>query len=133
MFRQSLLSSAKAVPKMQARAYSKATIIGRLGAPPVEKTSANGKPYFHYPLAVSKPPKKNADGNPIRDTNWFTIFAFNPRFGEYASSMETGNLYMVEAEIDILTGEANADGFPTKEITLREITHRILDKKAKAE
>jgi hypothetical protein len=71
-------------PSLQIRTYSKATIVGRLGAVPIQRETANGKVYFtcvdlvanflalrlssadtnhpSYPIGVSKPPKRDASG-----------------------------------------------------------------------
>lgn len=42
---------------------SRATFVGRLGTAPEKSTTSAGQPYYKYPLAVSKPPKRDANGS----------------------------------------------------------------------
>jgi hypothetical protein len=76
----------------QTRAYSKGTILGRLGSAPSVHQSSNGKEFYmyvpspgtksvrngwltllRYNLAVNRPPKKDANGELLRDDNGFPV------------------------------------------------------------
>ncbi|ODN81837.1 hypothetical protein L202_02200 [Cryptococcus amylolentus CBS 6039] len=140
MFRQATTPALRATAsasKQQARSFvSKAQFIGRLGATPEKGTTAAGREYLRYALAVSKPPKRDAEGKvildeagyPARESSWFTLFSF--RQGNAAGSLENlaaGSLLYVEANIDTVSG-TNADGTPNKQYLFRETSHRVLSK-----
>ncbi|ODO09993.1 hypothetical protein I350_02217 [Cryptococcus amylolentus CBS 6273] len=157
MFRQATTPALRATAsasKQQARSFvSKAQFIGRLGATPEKGTTAAGREYLRYALAVSKPPKRDAEGSesplcpatkhspsrlfpgtkakfadPARESSWFTLFSF--RQGNAAGSLENlaaGSLLYVEANIDTVSG-TNADGTPNKQYLFRETSHRVLSK-----
>lgn len=60
-----------AAPAARAHAHarsfvSRATFVGRLGTAPEKSTTSAGQPYYKYPLAVSKPPKRDAEGSKSR-------------------------------------------------------------------
>ncbi|GFZ45029.1 hypothetical protein JCM24511_02755 [Saitozyma sp. JCM 24511] len=135
MFRP-VLPTLRAAANQHRTMYSKATIVGRLGAAPAAKEGANGKSYYIYSLASSKPPRRNAngeiilgeDGRPVRDTNWFSIFNFAENAAPGMDRLQAGDLVMVEASLDT-RALGGAEGEPVrKEIVLREINHRILDR-----
>ncbi|ODO05151.1 hypothetical protein L198_01839 [Cryptococcus wingfieldii CBS 7118] len=67
MFRQATTPALRATAsasKQQARSFvSKAQFIGRLGAAPEKGTTAAGKEYLRYTIAVSKPPRRDAEGS----------------------------------------------------------------------
>ncbi|RSH90973.1 hypothetical protein EHS25_010149 [Saitozyma podzolica] len=103
MFRP-VLPTLRAAANQHRTMYSKATIVGRLGAAPAAKEGANGKSYYIYSLASSKPPRRNAngeiilgeDGRPVRDTNWFSIFNFAENAAPGMDRLQAGDLVMVE-------------------------------------
>ncbi|WVQ73265.1 hypothetical protein IAR50_002833 [Cryptococcus sp. DSM 104548] len=140
MFRQSTLPALRATAsasKQQTRSFiSKAQFIGRLGAAPEKGTTANGKDYYKYALAVSKPPRRDAEGKvildesgyPVRESSWFTLFNF--REGVAAGSLENlpaGSLLYVEASIDSVTN-TGADGNPNKQYLFKETSHRVISR-----
>lgn len=63
MFRP-LARTAAPAARAHARSFvSRATFVGRLGTAPEKSTTSAGQPYYKYPLAVSKPPKRDAEGS----------------------------------------------------------------------
>lgn len=67
MFRPSLARTAAPLARAHARSFvSRATFVGRLGTAPEKSTTSAGQPYYKYPLAVSKPPKRDAEGSKSR-------------------------------------------------------------------
>ncbi|TYJ58613.1 hypothetical protein B9479_000824 [Cryptococcus floricola] len=140
MFRQATTPALRATAsasKQQARSFvSKAQFIGRLGATPEKGTTAAGKEYFRYTIAVNKPPRRDAEGKvildeagyPTRESSWFTLFNF--RDGPVTGNLENlaaGSLLYVEANIDTVSN-TNADGTPNKQYVFRETSHRVLSK-----
>ncbi|XAO21491.1 hypothetical protein I312_100242 [Cryptococcus bacillisporus CA1280] len=139
MFRPAIARPAASLARPLARTFvSRATFVGRLGTAPEKSTTSAGQPYYKYPLAVSKPPKRDADGKvildeggyPVRaDPSWFTIFNFNERAEARIESLVPGSLLYVEANIDTITSPAAADGAPgTKQYVFREVSHKVLSK-----
>ncbi|WVR06459.1 hypothetical protein IAU60_003490 [Kwoniella sp. DSM 27419] len=139
MFRSTALPSLRAMrAPLQARTFvSKAQLVGRLGAAPEKATTSSGQEYYRYALAVSKPPKKDAEGKlvldeqgyPVRDSSWFTVFNFNERNAEYLEKLQAGSLLYVEANIDTITSAPSEDGTPgVKQYVFRETSHRVLSK-----
>lgn len=64
MFRPAVARPAASLARAPARSFvSRATFVGRLGTAPEKSTTSAGQPYYKYPLAVSKPPKRDADGS----------------------------------------------------------------------
>ncbi|KAL7423062.1 hypothetical protein Q5752_002361 [Cryptotrichosporon argae] len=120
------------------RGYAKATLVGRLGAAPTELKAANGKVFFSYPLGVSKPPKRDANGElvkdehgyPVRDTNWFTIYNFEQNAAEYLPSLQPGTQMLVETTLD-QKSTPNEEGVNIKSIVLRELSHRVVSRPKK--
>ncbi|KIR68662.1 hypothetical protein I314_01085, partial [Cryptococcus bacillisporus CA1873] len=127
MFRPAIARPAASLARPLARTFvSRATFVGRLGTAPEKSTTTAGQPYYKYPLAVSKPPKRDADGSkspsppparpahhlqrssstkaavtsrtdPVRaDPSWFTIFNFNERAEARIESLVPGSLLYVE-------------------------------------
>ncbi|OWZ72501.1 hypothetical protein AYX14_02106 [Cryptococcus neoformans] len=138
MFRP-LARTAAPAARAHARSFvSRATFVGRLGTAPEKSTTSAGQPYYKYPLAVSKPPKRDAEGKvilaeggyPVRaDPSWFTIFNFNERAEARIESLVPGSLLYVEANIDTITSPAATDGSPgTKQYVFREVSHKVLSK-----
>ncbi|BEI83237.1 hypothetical protein CcaverHIS002_0311050 [Cutaneotrichosporon cavernicola] len=117
------------------RGYAKATLIGRLGGKPEVRQAGNGKNYVTYNLAVPKPPKRNEEGEVIRDengytvrdTNWFTIFNFRPTAAQYMANLEPGTQLMVEATLETRTTPTEAGN--VKDVLLREISHQVVSRK----
>lgn len=64
MFRPALARPAASLARAPTRSFvSRATFVGRLGTAPEKSTTSAGQPYYKYPLAVSKAPKRDADGS----------------------------------------------------------------------
>ncbi|OXH34302.1 hypothetical protein J008_02708 [Cryptococcus neoformans] len=138
MFRPLARTAAPAARAHTRSFVSRATFVGRLGTAPEKSTTSAGQPYYKYPLAVSKPPKRDAEGKvildeggyPVRaDPSWFTIFNFNERAEARIESLVPGSLLYVEANIDTITSPAATDGSPgTKQYVFREVSHKVLSK-----
>ncbi|WVQ83033.1 hypothetical protein IAT38_005171 [Cryptococcus sp. DSM 104549] len=131
------LRSARAQVQQTRSFVSKAQFVGRLGAAPERHSTQAGTSYFKYAIATNKPPKKDADGKlitdangyPVRETNWYTIFNFNDRQAEYLEKLVPGSLLFVEATIDVLTTPAAVEGEAgSKQYVFRESSHRVLSK-----
>lgn len=63
MFRPLARTAAPAARAHTRSFVSRATFVGRLGTAPEKSTTSAGQPYYKYPLAVSKPPKRDAEGS----------------------------------------------------------------------
>ncbi|OCF30435.1 hypothetical protein I317_07901 [Kwoniella heveanensis CBS 569] len=140
MFRSAAVPALRAAraPLNQTRSFvSKAQIVGRLGAAPEKGTTANGREFYRYSLAVTKPPKRDAEGKPVldeqgypvRESNWFTVFNFNERAAESVQKLQAGSLLYVEANIDTITNPPTAEGQPgNKSYVFRESSHKVLSR-----
>nr|ODN89844.1 hypothetical protein L204_06121 [Cryptococcus depauperatus CBS 7855] len=131
LFRTSTTSCrTAAIGLNQARTFmSKATFIGRLGQVPEKATTSNGIPYYRYALAVSKPPKRDAEGIPVRESSWFTIFSFNERAEASLQNLAPGTLLYVEANIDANVLPPTSEGAPpNKTYLFRESSHKVLSR-----
>ncbi|WVN90609.1 uncharacterized protein L203_105850 [Cryptococcus depauperatus CBS 7841] len=139
LFRTSTTSCrTAAIGLNQARTFmSKATFIGRLGQVPEKATTSNGIPYYRYALAVSKPPKRDAEGKviidesgfPVRESSWFTIFSFNERAEASLQNLAPGTLLYVEANIDANVLPPTSEGAPpNKTYLFRESSHKVLSR-----
>ncbi|WRT67912.1 uncharacterized protein IL334_004886 [Kwoniella shivajii] len=138
MFRSTALPSLKAirVPAQTRSFVSKAQLVGRLGAAPEKGTTSSGQEYFRYNLAVTKPPRKDAEGKPVldeqgypvRDSSWFTVFNFRERAAESLERLQPGSLLYVEAQIDTITTPPAGDQPGSKQYVFRENSHRVLSK-----
>ncbi|KIR57081.1 hypothetical protein I315_00242 [Cryptococcus gattii Ru294] len=83
MFRPAVARPAASLARPSARSFvSRATFVGRLGTAPEKSTTSAGQPYYKYPLAVSKPPKRDADGSkspPLSPAAPLTMCRGHPR------------------------------------------------------
>jgi len=68
------------------------SIMGRLGADPQMKETANGTPYLQFRFA------NNAFGDPEGSTSWFTATVWEGRCMKMAKSLKKGSLVEVEGD-----------------------------------
>ena len=68
------------------------SIMGRLGADPQMKETANGTPYLQFRFA------NNAFGDPEGSTAWFTATVWEGRCMKMAKSLKKGSLVEVEGD-----------------------------------
>ncbi|RXK42530.1 hypothetical protein M231_00084 [Tremella mesenterica] len=105
---------------------SRLTLIGRLGNDPVQRTTASGKPYYTYNVATAPgPPIKDESGALVNPpTSWHTVFAFNELSHPSISRLGKGSTVYVEADLEMRSAEAAADGAPVHDRAL--LRHRSL-------
>ncbi|KAI9634900.1 uncharacterized protein MKK02DRAFT_37776 [Dioszegia hungarica] len=139
MFRQSIAkvgSTFKSATAVPSRGFAKVTLVGRLGGEPTRKdiAGAEQREYYLYRVAVAKPPKKDAtgqllrgeDGNPIRDTDWFSVFNFRENAGAVMPNIHSGDLVLVEAT---LQNKTDSEG--RTENVLSQNSIKVLDRSNK--
>ncbi|KGB75021.3 hypothetical protein CNBG_0859 [Cryptococcus deuterogattii R265] len=138
MFRPALARPLRPSPAPPPAPSCPAPRLSGGSARPREEHHLRRPALLQVPLAVSKAPKRDADGKvildeggyPVRaDPSWFTIFNFNERAEARIESLVPGSLLYVEANIDTITSPAATDGSPgTKQYVFREVSHKVLSK-----
>ncbi|RSH88266.1 uncharacterized protein EHS24_000800 [Apiotrichum porosum] len=118
------LNALKAAP-IQSRGFAKATLIGRLGAVPEVRDSANGKKYVRYTIAVSRPPKRDENGEIVKGPDGFAVTDTDCSI-ESMPRIPTGSQLAVEA---VLETRQTAEG--VRDILLRDISHKVVNFKSK--
>lgn len=91
--------------------------MGRLGADPQEKATANGTPYLQFRLA------NNAFGDPEGSTSWFTATVWEGRCMKMAKALKKGSLVEVEGDYSDRIYTSNKTGAPEigRDITVTAI------------
>ncbi|KAK9449402.1 uncharacterized protein V1518DRAFT_415905 [Limtongia smithiae] len=109
--RATLRTSALAASRAATRPFSatpaasdlaRITLIGRLGADPERLTSANGRDYARYSVAVSSPQRNG-------ETSWYHVVSFDPNLDYLSNNFTKGALVYVEANATLQPFET-ADG-----------------------
>ncbi|KAK9325106.1 hypothetical protein V1517DRAFT_315391 [Lipomyces orientalis] len=84
-----------------AKDLARVTLIGRLGANPEKATSANGRDYVRYSVAV----RQGRDTEP----SWYHVVSFDQHLDYLLNNFAKGNLVYVEASASLQPFET-ADG-----------------------
>ncbi|KAK1927890.1 hypothetical protein DB88DRAFT_507950 [Papiliotrema laurentii] len=126
-----------ALARLLARSFStsqpkldvaRVTLVGRLGADPVLKTTATDKPYYTYAVATNGPAIKGPDGKYTDGhTSWHTVFSFNEGQHPTLARLGKGSVVYVEADLemrrtDSQEGERGPDRAFLRQLSLKPIT-----------
>ncbi|RSH86191.1 uncharacterized protein EHS24_004422 [Apiotrichum porosum] len=106
---------------------SRLTLIGRLGGDPVQRETTTGKPYYTYAVATMVGPgTQDEQGNHLPPpTSWHTVFAFSETSHKILGKIGKGSTVYVEAELEMRSGGAAADGSPLPDRPL--LRHRTIN------
>ncbi|ORX34122.1 hypothetical protein BD324DRAFT_653398 [Kockovaella imperatae] len=112
---------------------SKLTLIGRLGADPVARTSTSGKEYYLYTVATQTPPTKGEDGQWVEGhTSWHNVFSFNEGQHALLKRVGKGSTVYVEAELEMR--KVNSDESQLHDrVLLKQIAMRMINRIPSAE
>jgi single-strand DNA-binding protein len=110
-----LRSSATSNTRLVSRAYTRVTIIGRIGADPELRTLDSGNKVVSFPLAAHR--SGGQDGKEI--TMWFRCYFFDqPKLTQYVDEQVTkGALVVVDGELT----QRQVPGANGKEVTFTEV------------
>lgn len=78
---------------------NKAILIGRLGADPQKRYTANGMPVVTFSLATSSPPRPNREGQKEEKTEWHRIVAWGKLAEICDQYLSKGRLVYIEGRI----------------------------------
>ena len=79
---------------------NQAKLIGNLGADPVIKTGANGKPLAQFSVATKEQWTDRQSGLPREDVQWHQIAVFEPKLVEFAQQhLRKGSFVNIEGSI----------------------------------
>ena len=76
--------------------FSKAMIIGNLGADPEMRYTPNGRPVTQFNVAVNQSTKNQQTGEWVEETDWFRVSVWGDRAERMAESLRKGNKVFVE-------------------------------------
>lgn len=79
------------------KGINRTVLLGNLGADPIRRTTKNGNPVVHFPMATSRKVKKGEEG--VEETQWHQIVAWGKLAETCEKYLSKGRKVYVEGSV----------------------------------
>ena len=108
--------------------FNSCQFIGRLGKDPDFNVTSVGKPVVKFSLAVDQNKGKDKNGNPLKDTLWLNVVAWEKLAEIVEKYASKGSLVFVQGRLEVRAYE-DKTGVKRQSIDLVASTVQMLDKR----